>query len=236
MNKIYSAWYLYIIWLPHKPQIVKWINFWRLCYTVTKGVDRVNSSPVFAYLSGSVYELYFLWIIYSSPQPFTFTYHDGLAVMVHTTYLSLRLLSCDFFLLSCFQTELRLQRRGLTTTRSGHKLDFFLLPSCKKSLICLEGKPMTLCQETLFSVDPPSNSLVSVSEHWCAFRADTAPFKGPRLASCVASGDTQIQAHSQVCPTRRWGPRTLSRTTDANLDYAFVENTLHSVVPNIGIL
>ena len=60
------------------------------------------------------------------------------------------------------------------------------------------------------------------------------PFKGPRLASCVASGTTEIQGHRQVCRARRGGPRTPSRTTDANLDCAFVENALLFVVPNIG--
>ena len=59
-----------------------------------------------------------------------------------------------------------------------------------------------------------------------AFRANTAPFEGPRLASCIASGTTEIQGHRQVCRARRGGPRTLSRTTLANLDCAFVENTL----------
>ena len=50
------------------------------------------------------------------------------------------------------------------------------------------------------------------------------PFKGPALS--VASGTTEIQGNRQVCGTRRRGPRTPSRTTDANLDCAFVENAL----------
>ena len=50
-----------------------------------------------------------------------------------------------------------------------------------------------------------------------------APFEVPRLASCVASGTTEIQGHRQVWRARRGGPRT---TTDANLDCAFVENAL----------
>ena len=33
---------------------------------------------------------------------------------------------------------------------------------------------------------------------------------------------------------RRGGPRTLSRTTDTNLDFAFVENTFVFVVLKIG--
>ena len=49
---------------------------------------------------------------------------------------------------------------------------------------------------------------------------------GPRLASCVASGTTEIQGHRQVWYARRGGPRTPSTETDAKLDYAFVENAL----------
>ena len=64
-----------------------------------------------------------------------------------------------------------------------------------------------------------------------AFWADTAPFKGPRLASCVASGTTEIQGHRHVCCARRGGPRTPSTTIDANLDCAFVENALFNTDP-----
>ena len=88
-----------------------------------------------------------------------------------------------------------------------------------------------LIGETLFSSVPPSNSLVSVSDPRRAFWADTAPFSGPRLASCVASGTTEIQGHRQVCRARRGGPRTPSTTTDANLDCAFVENALFYTDP-----
>ena len=37
-----------------------------------------------------------------------------------------------------------------------------------------------------------------------------------------------------VCRARRGGARTLLRTTDAKLDYAFVENALVFVYPRIG--
>ena len=60
-----------------------------------------------------------------------------------------------------------------------------------------------LIGETLFSSVPPSNSLVSVSDPRRAFWADTVPFSGPRLASCVASGTTEKQGHRQVCCDRR---------------------------------
>ena len=89
-----------------------------------------------------------------------------------------------------------------------------------------------LAGETLFSSVPPSNSLVSVLDLRRAFWADTASFSGPRLASCVVSGATEIQGHRQVCRARRGGPRTLS-TTDTNLDCAFVENALIYTNPRL---
>ena len=55
-----------------------------------------------------------------------------------------------------------------------------------------------------------------------------------RLALCVASGTEENQAHCQVCRAMRGGPRTPSRTSDANLDSAFVESALVFVVPKIG--
>ena len=58
------------------------------------------------------------------------------------------------------------------------------------------------------------------------FELTLRPSRAPRLASCVASGTTEIQGHCQVCRARRRGPRTPSTTVDANLDCAFVENAL----------
>ena len=66
--------------------------------------------------------------------------------------------------------------------------------------------------KTLFSVVPPSNSLVSVLDPWRAFWADMAPFKGPHLASCIASRTSEIQGHREVCLARHGGPRTPSTT------------------------
>ena len=60
------------------------------------------------------------------------------------------------------------------------------------------------------------------------------PFKGPRLALCVASSTTKTQVHGQVCRIRREGPRTLSRKAYPNLDCAFVENKQVSVAQKIG--
>ena len=58
-----------------------------------------------------------------------------------------------------------------------------------------------------------------------------APFDGPRLPSRVTSGTTEIQRHFQVW---RGGPRTPTGATKANLDCAFVENTLFFIGPKIG--
>ena len=96
----------------------------------------------------------------------------------------------------------------------------------KNHRLAWRAKQWPLVGKTLFSSVPPSNSLVSVTDPRRAFWADKAPFSGPRLASCVASGTTEKQGHGLLCRARRWGPRTPSTTTDANLDCAFVENAL----------
>ena len=54
---------------------------------------------------------------------------------------------------------------------------------------------------------------------WC-------PSRALKLATYAAFGTIEIQGHRQVWCTRRWGPRTLSRASDVNLDCAFVENAL----------
>ena len=95
----------------------------------------------------------------------------------------------------------------------------------------LQNHCFAFCRETLFSSVPPSNSLVSVSDPWGAFWADTAPYKGPSLASCVASGITEKQGHNQVCRARLGGPRTESKAADANLDCASVDNALFYADP-----
>ena len=116
---------------------------------------------------------------------------------------------------SAFPLDLTSLRSTSTRTcppgRATNWIFFCLLFCRKKSLICLKGKSMTP-HGTLFSSVPSSNSLVSVSD--------------PRLASCVASGTTEVQGHCQVCRARRGCPRTPSTTTGANLDCAFVETAL----------
>ena len=86
---------------------------------------------------------------------------------------------------------------------------FFYFLFVKTHWFAWRANQWPLSGETLFSSVPPSNSLVSISDHWMAFWVETAPFKGPRLASWVASGITVIQVHWQVCCTRRKGPRTV---------------------------
>ena len=92
---------------------------------------------------------------------------------------------------------------------------FFCFLFMKNHWFACKANQWPLIGETLISSVPPSNSLVSVSDPWRAYWADTPPFKGPRLASCVASGTSEIQGHRQVCRARRGGPRTLSTTTGA---------------------
>ena len=70
----------------------------------------------------------------------------------------------------------------------------------KTSLICLAGGQINdphHIGQSLFSSAPPSNSLVPISDPWRAFGGDTAPFKSPRLASCVASKTTENQGQSR---------------------------------------
>ena len=61
--------------------------------------------------------------------------------------------------------------------------------------------------------------------------ADTAPFKGTRFTSCVASGTLKKQGHRQVHRVRRGALGTPSKTVDANLNCAFVENALFYTDP-----
>ena len=121
-------------------------------------------------------------------------------------------------------------------------IQFFNLPGSPKQsnnigkniIVCLEGKSMTRCRETLFSVVPHSNSLVSPSDPWRDFWTDTVPFKGPRHAY-IASRTSEVQGEHQVCRARCWGPITPPSTIDANPDCAFAENAVVLVVPNTGV-
>ena len=72
---------------------------------------------------------------------------------------------------------------------------FFCVLFVKTHWFAWRANQWPLIGETQFSSVPPSNSLVSVSEPRKAFWADMAPFSGPRLASCVASGATEVQGH-----------------------------------------
>ena len=54
---------------------------------------------------------------------------------------------------------------------------------------------------------------------------------------CDTSGTTEKQGHSKVYPIKRRGPsEDMSRTTEANLDFVFVENTLVVIDPKMGDL
>ena len=70
-------------------------------------------------------------------------------------------------------------------------------------------------------LSPPFPPVTSSSLSWTIA-------KGPRLASCVASGTAENSRYRYMCGARCGGPMTLSRTTDADLDRAFVENAIFS--------
>ena len=84
-----------------------------------------------------------------------------------------------------------------------------------------------LIEGILFSSAPPSNSLVSVSALEGLYELTRRTSRALNF-SCVASKTTEKQGHNQVC---RAGPRALSRTTETNLDCAFVENALFHTDP-----
>ena len=77
-----------------------------------------------------------------------------------------------------------------------------------------------------------SNSLVMGP--WRAPCQLKKPFKGPQPQRIRCFGTTEKQGHRQVCHARRGGPRTASRTIDANLDCAFIKNALVFVASKIG--
>ena len=85
-----------------------------------------------------------------------------------------------------------------------------------------------LVGKTLFTSVPPSNSNLCP---WRAFWADLVPFKGPPLASYVASGTTKKQGHRQVCRVRQAGPRRPLKPANANLDCSFFGNALFYTDP-----
>ena len=123
---------------------------------------------------------------------------------------------CHFFSRGC---GLRWFSAGLATT----KLNLFLFPFLQNHWFAWGANQWPLIGKdySLPFLPATPSSLSQTLEG--LFRAEAGPFKGPRLASCVASGTTDIQGHPQVCRTRRGGPRTPSTTTDGNLDCALVE-------------
>ena len=91
--------------------------------------------------------------------------------------------------------------------RSGHRQNYFQFPFLRSLIFWVKMK------------DPHLATPLSLAP-WRAFSAvmDWRPSRVFNLALCVASTTTEIQGHSQVCRKKPWGPRILSRTTDANLD------------------
>ena len=56
------------------------------------------------------------------------------------------------------------------------------------------------------------------------------PSRALNLELWVASETTEKQGHCQMCHTQCRGPRTLSKTNDANLDCEYAKNTLFTLI------
>ena len=69
-----------------------------------------------------------------------------------------------------------------------------------------------------------NNTLVSVSDPWSAFWADTTPFKRPQRQHVRCFEATEKQGYLCLSGAWRRGPRALSRRTIASLDGALVES------------
>ena len=65
-----------------------------------------------------------------------------------------------------------------------------------------------------------------ISQLWTLeviFKVTRRPSSAPNLVLCVASRATEMHGRRQVCRTSEcWRPRTMSRTTDTNLDFVLV--------------
>ena len=83
----------------------------------------------------------------------------------------------------------------------------------------------------LFSSVSPSSSLHSFLDPGRTFWADTVPFKATRpwIVHCIQNGRGTKTARCGACP----GQRQVS-TTDANLHWVFVKNTLVSLIKTLG--
>ena len=84
---------------------------------------------------------------------------------------------------------------SLASSGSGHELNFFCFLLVKSQWFVWKANQWPLSRELIFSFVPPRNSLVSVSNPWRAFWADTLPFKGPWLAPGIASRTTKTHEH-----------------------------------------
>ena len=73
-----------------------------------------------------------------------------------------------------------------------------------------------------------SQQLPCLGVHCTTLKGLFEPQRPPmavNLASCNASGTSEIQGHCQVCRAKRKALRLLSESTGANLDSVFLENT-----------
>ena len=80
---------------------------------------------------------------------------------------------------------------------------------------------MTFVGETVISSVPSELNCLGM-EPFEDYSADTVPLKAhqTRLVHCLLSN--RETRNTQICSTRHRGPRTLPKTTDANVDCALV--------------
>ena len=84
----------------------------------------------------------------------------------------------------------------LILPRYGHSLHFFSLASCKKKLVCLEGKTMTPDQGGNWSFSFLPETLLSCSQTVEGlFELTIAPLMGPRLSFCIACRTKEKQGN-----------------------------------------
>ena len=106
---------------------------------------------------------------------------------------------------------------------------FFLFPFCKKKSRGQFNDPSSGKHYSLaFLPATPSSPSRTLEGLFELTRRPSWALDSPRV---LLPELPEIQGHRQVWRTRREGPRTPSRTTDKNLDCAFVENALFYTDP-----
>ena len=101
---------------------------------------------------------------------------------------------------------------------------FFLISCCKKSLVCQEGKSMTPRQEKTYLLRFFQQLPRLCLRPLWGFLSWHGSLQGP---SACFIGCFRNYRNTRTQP----GHRTQSKTTDANLDNAFVENELFTTDP-----